>query len=39
MERVLILSADVWDMTDERTGRPMSAFLFGMLTTIVKIQK
>lgn len=24
MERVLILSADAWDMTDERTGRPMS---------------
>lgn len=24
MERVLILSADVWDVTDERTGRPMT---------------
>lgn len=24
MERFLILSADAWDMLDERTGRPMS---------------
>lgn len=24
MERALILSADTWSMTDERTGKPMS---------------
>lgn len=24
MERALILSADTWNMNDERTGKPMS---------------